>query len=284
MRRQAFGIGAGLLLSAGVFAADDVAKVEPVVLDVPLEAYVGNIKPMSTYSPGLIFDNSTGAGTTNTANQAWAIDDFSLDPGNALPGSQLITGMSFAFAIRGTTGQTRSFDVLVEFLDTYNAAAPAGSPGWTGTMGTVVRVQFANLGQNAAYTTAMLNLTGLPGGGILLNDRGFAIDLKFVEPGTNDLIVAPNVPVTHFYTSNFTADGTNQLLNGHNSFTNWRDAGGTIGVIEASDARNFAWPTHARFYMKLQGNAKCPADFNGDGQSDFFDYLDFVGAFDVGCP
>ncbi|MDX2147037.1 MAG: hypothetical protein SFZ23_05895 [Planctomycetota bacterium] len=28
----------------------------------------------------------------------------------------------------------------------------------------------------------------------------------------------------------------------------------------------------------------CPADFNNDGVSDFFDYLDFVVAFDAGCP
>ncbi|MDX2145935.1 MAG: hypothetical protein SFZ23_00295 [Planctomycetota bacterium] len=32
------------------------------------------------------------------------------------------------------------------------------------------------------------------------------------------------------------------------------------------------------------GAERCgPADFNGDGQSDFFDYLDFVVAFDTGC-
>ena len=27
----------------------------------------------------------------------------------------------------------------------------------------------------------------------------------------------------------------------------------------------------------------CPADFNADGIVDFFDYLDFVNAFSVGC-
>ncbi|MDX2146370.1 MAG: hypothetical protein SFZ23_02515 [Planctomycetota bacterium] len=27
----------------------------------------------------------------------------------------------------------------------------------------------------------------------------------------------------------------------------------------------------------------CPADFNGDGMIDFFDYLDFVLAMDAGC-
>jgi hypothetical protein len=33
------------------------------------------------------------------------------------------------------------------------------------------------------------------------------------------------------------------------------------------------------------GTAPCgPADFNADGSSDFFDYLDFVQVFDAGCP
>ena len=27
----------------------------------------------------------------------------------------------------------------------------------------------------------------------------------------------------------------------------------------------------------------CPADFNGDGAVDFFDYLDFVDAFSMAC-
>jgi hypothetical protein len=30
--------------------------------------------------------------------------------------------------------------------------------------------------------------------------------------------------------------------------------------------------------------ASCPADFNHDGQADFFDYLDFVAAFDISDP
>jgi hypothetical protein len=31
-------------------------------------------------------------------------------------------------------------------------------------------------------------------------------------------------------------------------------------------------------------DSACPADFNNDGQVDFFDYLDFAAAFDVGDP
>ncbi len=33
----------------------------------------------------------------------------------------------------------------------------------------------------------------------------------------------------------------------------------------------------------LTVGSDCPADFNGDGSTDFFDYLDFVDAFSIGC-
>ena len=33
----------------------------------------------------------------------------------------------------------------------------------------------------------------------------------------------------------------------------------------------------------LPATPPCPADFNGDGAVDFFDYLDFVDAFSIGC-
>lgn len=33
----------------------------------------------------------------------------------------------------------------------------------------------------------------------------------------------------------------------------------------------------------MQATPPCPADFNGDGAVDFFDYLDFVDAFSIGC-
>ncbi len=35
--------------------------------------------------------------------------------------------------------------------------------------------------------------------------------------------------------------------------------------------------------VTISGNGECPADFNNDGSIDFFDYLDFVDAFSLGC-
>lgn len=41
--------------------------------------------------------------------------------------------------------------------------------------------------------------------------------------------------------------------------------------------------TSANATLTVQTLPECPGDFNGDGSLDFFDYLDFVDAFSIGC-
>ena len=46
----------------------------------------------------------------------------------------------------------------------------------------------------------------------------------------------------------------------------------------------FAINAHSAFALVLDARPECRADFNDDGQVDFFDYLDFVQAFAAGNP
>ncbi|MDX2147968.1 MAG: hypothetical protein SFZ23_10640 [Planctomycetota bacterium] len=287
MLRHSFCAALVALSSGAAIAADAMVPEFHTVRQVPLECFVGDLRPGLEPSAlaGLVYDNSGTTGiTSNTANQAWGIDDVTLDPGNATAEAQLITAIEFAFVVRGTTGQTRDFDVLIQFVDNYSAAAPAGAASWTGDLlATPARVQFRNVAQNGAFTTGSISLATLPGGGIQLTDRNVGVDIKFVEPGTTTLIAAPAVAVTHGFFSNYTPAGTNLHLNGHGSTVFWLDADND-NVIETTDLRLFAWPTHARYYLRLTGSSvRCPGDFNGDGQADFFDYLDYSIAFDAGC-
>lgn len=73
-----------------------------------------------------------------------------------------------------------------------------------------------------------------------------------------------------------------------------RDTDALIGQVEAADVLPSYDPTGGIVLFRPVGNtyasvivaglhSDCPADFNGDNVADFFDYLDFVSAFDAGC-
>ncbi|MDX2148011.1 MAG: hypothetical protein SFZ23_10860 [Planctomycetota bacterium] len=54
----------------------------------------------------------------------------------------------------------------------------------------------------------------------------------------------------------------------------------TIGLFAAGSPSNLTVQTQ----IPTSGQADCPADFNGDGQVDFFDYLDFAAAYGDNDP
>ncbi|MDX2147046.1 MAG: hypothetical protein SFZ23_05940 [Planctomycetota bacterium] len=54
--------------------------------------------------------------------------------------------------------------------------------------------------------------------------------------------------------------------------------------LVASDRANVSCVTSNQTDYYVSVGVGCPADFNGDGTVDFFDYLDFVVALDIGCP
>ena len=59
---------------------------------------------------------------------------------------------------------------------------------------------------------------------------------------------------------------------------------GTIGQFDAG--ATMTGSSAGQTFTLVGGfwaDAKCPADYNADQSVDFFDYLDFVGAFDTGC-
>jgi hypothetical protein len=282
------GVIAGSVVSATAFAGDDATLPVTDVKMVPMEAYTGALRPKLTRAVGLIFDNSDTSANliTNTANQAWVIDDHSLNPGNASAlRPQLITGIAIGFAVRGLATDTRSFDVVIEFFDRFNSAAAANTNAWNTSLGSF-RVGFSNLAGNSAYTTAMIDLTGLSGGGIQTTDDGFGISMRFVEPGTDTLVNTSPIPVTHLFQSAIdgAATGTqsNLLLNGHNGLGSWRDVDNDT-FVETTERTTFAWPINARFWLQLEGDARCPADYNNDGFVDGIDSDQFNNDFEAGC-
>jgi hypothetical protein len=79
---------------------------------------------------------------------------------------------------------------------------------------------------------------------------------------------------------NFKPDATNERV----EFNIANPAGATSMTLrfDMLDARNNWW--WAIDNLLVTGVAPCPADFNADGSADFFDYLDFVSAFDANNP
>jgi hypothetical protein len=59
---------------------------------------------------------------------------------------------------------------------------------------------------------------------------------------------------------------------------------GTVPNADSGTYRvRLTGPCGDTFSQLFTLNVLCPADYNGDGVVDFFDYLDFVAAFDAGC-
>ena len=82
------------------------------------------------------------------------------------------------------------------------------------------------------------------------------------------------------------ASGTSNITSGTLGFWNvagLRPCAYTIRLTVADRARlGCAGGPHVTVYTRSV-NVGCPADFNKDGVNDFFDYLDFVDQFSVGC-
>lgn len=180
------------------------------------------------------FDNLTGitSGFTSSVRPTNVLDVFTLSTSNVR-----ITSFQFLFSV--PTGGSTGFTSTVNFWNTVN---PAATPVNSGSLGGFV----LNFGAIAAglYLSNAVDLSGLPGGGIVIPDNDFGIQIQFSDatPGNtadNITIGFTNNPVT-------TGTGSPDVF--------WRDADNN-GQFDPSDARAFATPNLADFGLKIGGVA-----------------------------
>lgn len=181
----------------------------------------------------LVYSNIAGGTFTSGASpRTNMLDDFTLAAGQ----ENKVTGFNFGFSNTAT-----SFDVLVQFWDTVDFGAASGAAVVTGNVGGFI-LQYRDLAAGT-YTSGMISLTGLPGGGITLNDRDGAVQVAFLNPGTNTLLA--NNGGTMLFAGGGVSTGASQDVY-------WRDTQ-PDGNFTGEEARFFSGPPNlANFYMEIE--------------------------------
>jgi hypothetical protein len=102
-----------------------------------------------------------------------------------------------------------------------------------------------------------------------------------VTPADLNSLSNGNTPFNRSYFAGSTVTLTAPDTAGPNCFTRWLKNGSLL----STDNRIIITVNAADIYTaQFSSSACCPADFNRDGTLDFFDYLDFVQAFDAESP
>ncbi len=287
---------AGLAMSSVAMAQDPIAEFVPAsqVQQLPAECFVGALRPLGDISPAAqttVYNNQshTGYWTSATVASNIGLDDIALMPGTAHTYPLLITAMNFAFSLRTLAGA--NFDMEVSVFDSVTVAAAAGSPVTTGQtpIATFV-VPIRNVTAIGVWTTGSVSLAPLTGGGITLPDGGCFVQVRYLQPTTTTLMPAADIACA--YQSGIVNTGTNwasmkPMGSSHNGM--WVNNDNDATPMEVADRVGFAYPAQLDWAIKMEITEDdvpppCAADFNADGVVDFFDYLDFVDQFSIGCP
>lgn len=215
-----------------------VAPAVATALDVPVftgqPQALGAGVPRADYLVYSNFPPSGGSVFTSSVRPPRAMDDGSFTPGVGAGGNFTANGVNFGFSV--STGANASFDAVVNFYDTIDPNATPVNSGFLG--GFVLPVTSIAAG---AWTTGIIDISGLPGGGIFFPDDNWAVDILFFDPGTQNL----STRVTPIFYGGGVALGSSQDVY-------WRDANGN-GQYDPADARNFGGGTSlANFVLQLQ--------------------------------
>jgi hypothetical protein len=275
---------AGLCLAAPAIAAEDTLVPAGSLQRVPASCLSMPTVEFGNRANAFVYEvrDLDNAVFTNTALPLQLLEDASLIPG---PGSGatfplVANGMYVSFSVTAPV----DFDVEVTFWDAVDVAAPAGSPVHTTLIDGFV-VGIANLPNGGAFVTDTIDLTGLAGGGITLPDAGTFVRVRYLQPGTTDLMPSGSVQIVYDASNDIVTFASN--ITGASDINTWRDADADT-ILEAAEARSFAYPGRGAMVMGIQadvpvsGGGGCAADFNGDSFLDFFDYDEFVQAFENG--
>lgn len=218
------------VLTVAVLAACAAAlagNTDPIQLSASPTPLGGN---GGTAGSTLIYDNTAGSIFSSGVQPRRALDDVSFNPGPAAGGAVNVDGINIGFVV--TTANT-AFDIrFVLYDDLDGTASPVNtnpySPSYTFSMPNTLAA--------GAYVTGMVSL-GTP---IAVDDDALAIDILFLQPGTENLSTA----ATHLF-----AGGG--VLVGSSADVYWRDANGN-SQYDSSDARNFGGGANlANFYLQM---------------------------------
>jgi hypothetical protein len=193
-------------------------------------------------------------------------------------GSAELTGIPVGSRITGITWRRPSWQAM--------SAWPAGPATFTNFDVTLSTSNFPpgqlhttyteNIGPDAVQVRAgqMVFETGwFPGGATTPNVNPFGRVVEFTTPYVyqgGDLLLTIRHSGNGFSSGSLdTVTSPNCEAKGVSSFT-----------------QEFDWYVQGPIVMQLtfEAGGGCPADFNGDNQVDFFDYLDFAAAFDAEDP
>jgi len=211
-----------------------------------------------------LWDNIPQAGdgitTTTSSPRTSGADDMFWD---GTTHATLVTGMRLGYTV--ASGGPSAFDVRVRMWDDIDYSASTGTPQFQNLKGDF-RVSFT--GQSAgAFLSGLINLTGLPGGGVLVTDNpandgdevmDVFMQMDFLQPGTNTSVASNGVSFifrggASDPNAGYTFDSP--ILGGPGNGTGdfyWRDANGNQ-VITGDEARSFAAPTRANWVTYLEG-------------------------------
>lgn len=286
---------AGLALSSMAVAQDPIAEFVPAseVRQLGPENFSGVIRPSGDVLPAAqstVYNNQshTTYYTTTTVSNI-AMDDIALMPGATHTYPLLITAMNFAFQVKTLAGGT--FDMEVTFYDTVTPTAAAGTAvNATSTPIVTFLVPVTGIAATGVWTTGSVSLAALPGGGVSIPDGGCFTMVRFLQTGTQNLMAGTDVGCA--FQSGIVATAPNwastkPMGSSHNGM--WLNFDNDTIPLEAADRAGFAYPAALDWAIKMEITVEdvppaCPADFNGDTVVDFFDYLDFVDQFSIGCP
>jgi hypothetical protein len=213
------GLGLCLALNSGA----------QTLLDTPEFGELNNLSIQAVGS--LVYNSTQGNLFSGGVNPPAALDDGFFVPGT---GPTLVNGVNFGY--RTVNTDTNPITAIVSFFNTLTGNS---SPVNTGLLG-----GFAiNLGRpaNGLYQSGMIDLSALPGGGIVFPDDNWAVSIVFIRTGTN--ILSTNA--TPLF-----AGGPPAL--GANVDVYWRDANNNGMFDDPGDARFFGGPPNlSQFYLQL---------------------------------
>ena len=197
MRKVHGWCAAALLLGAAATVNAQIVVPEPVVANEEMREVYPVGYPPATYSSravGVVYNNGGDANTNSNATTlgvtSWGDEmDFSVGPWANSPtrlATQLIVWVQSSGTLCPTvpTPATQAYDILVDFWadadHDYNT-----DPMTSGTPLASLRV--AVTATCGIQTGWIVNLTGLPGGGVLIPSNQVFIQYRLVEPGTETL-------------------------------------------------------------------------------------------------
>ena len=275
---------AGLCLagSASAQVSDTATRATP--RRVPASCINFPVRDMSPRTVQYVY------ATVDTDNTVWTsgsvpselVEDVSLLPGPAGNATFPLTLNTVEFGFNMVSAVITDFDTIVEFYDAFDTTAPVDAPVYAGAPIAAIRFQFTALPAPGAYTTGPIDISALA---VAAPDAGLAVRLRYVEAGTETRLLGTDCNVLYEQVIDQATFASTMIGSTDSQF--YRDVDAD-GIVEAAEGRTFAFPNRLGMYFLIEADAPdsgggCNVDFNRDGFIDFFDYLDFVTAYEQGC-